>query len=339
MNIDFLRARASSHFEQYLNDFLISGETTGLPAERLSESEWEQLNDTLKPKGVVLVPKERGGILYYWFRKYYLDNNNKINSYDAGREKIVDIITKQIRAKYPNLSETTIKEMIKTGGNVGDIYEKLRYKQDGKYTDVSQQQFQNAVIYALYSCGNKDTLVQIPFYHHWNPDEYRDTYVFNMRVDWKANRTIEMSGTQDWTWFRKCGGAVLPPVYDPRNPKGFHISLNVRVTEELLRVLDNILIEDGGRYISSYKFPKGNFYDEITTRHDPVTIYISARNPELEARITRAVQPFVRSNEGMIGEMLGNGVCINPETSTGQNGISVGQQISQDIASYIKGRL
>lgn len=79
--------------------------------------------------------------------------------------------------------------------------------------------------------------------------------------------------------------------------------------------------------------------DKITTRHDPVTIYISARNPELEARITRAVQPFVRSNEGMIGEMLGNGVCINPETSTGQNGISVGQQISQDIANYIKGRL
>ena len=338
MNSD-LRARASSHFEQYLQDFLTRGETTGLPAERLSEFEWEQLNDTLKPKGVVLVPAMSGGVLYYWFRKYFLDNDNKIKSYNAGRDKFIDILIQQIKTRYPNLSEAAIKGMIKSGGNTGDIYEKLRYKQDGKYTDVSQQEFEDAFVYALQSCGNKDILTRIPFYHHWNPRVYDNTSVLNTSyrgANWPDNRKIEMDGSQHWTWFRKCAGAVLPPVIDSRNRKGFHISLNVRVTKRLLQILDNILMEDGGRYISSYKFPKTDFYDEIMTRHDPVTIYTNARNPELEARITRAVQPFVRSSEGMIGEMLGNGVCINPETSTGQNGISVGQQISEDIANMIR---
>mgnify|MGYP006936039252 CR=1 FL=1 len=48
----------------------------------------------------------------------------------------------------------------------------------------------------------------------------------------------------------------------------------------------------------------------------------------------RAVAPFVRSNDGMIGESLGKGVCINPETSS--MGISVGKAMAIDIVNMVQ---
>ena len=43
-----LRSRASRNFKKYLDAFLLTGEAAGLPHERLSESEWKQLNEELK---------------------------------------------------------------------------------------------------------------------------------------------------------------------------------------------------------------------------------------------------------------------------------------------------
>lgn len=332
-----LRARASSHFEQYLQDWLTRNETVGLPAERLTESEWQQLNDSLKSMGVRLVPKVRNGILYYWFTNTETAKS-EAEILNQGREKIIDLLVKQIKEKYSNLPEANIRAMIEAGGNYGDIYEKLRYKQDGQYNDISKEEFEDAVIYALQSCGNKNELIQLAFYHHWDPSVYYETNALNMSFrgfDWPDNRIINMDGGQDWTWFRSCDGAIMPPVYDPKNPKGFHLSLNVRVTSKLLKALDDILMADGGRYIQYYKFPKADYYTNVVTRYDPVTIYMYSRNPELEARIVRAIQPFVRSSEGLTGEMLGRGISISPETSEGSNSLSVGQKISQDIAHMI----
>ena len=333
-----LRIKASSNFEKHLQEFIQKGKSTGLPTERLTKIEWEKLNEELKTIGVQLVLRPHGnGVLYYWFAKYNQPTMNKTDSFNRGMTNAFNLLLSEIRNKYPNIPDAAIIEMIKTGGqDTGDIYKKLRYKQDGRYTGTSKQDFENAFIYALQSCGNRDELKSLPFIHNWNPREYENTSAFNMTIRrgfWPIGRNIKMTGNQDWTWFRRVVGNVLPPIKDLRNPNGFHISLNVNINDKILSALDDILMEDGGRYIQSYKFPKTSFYDDVVLRHDPITIYMHARNPEIERKIVRAVQPFVRSNDGLIGEMLGGGVSISPETSS--TDMSVGEKVSMDIANLI----
>ena len=329
-----LKNRASKNFDKYLNEFLTTGETHGLPNERLTESEWKKLNEELKSYGVELVPHAQNGYVYYWFVK-----QDKTAQFNAGKTEIENKLIEDITKKYPGISTITVLEILRSKGALDpeDIYKKIRYKQDGHYADVSKDDFENAFEYALESAENKQLLFSSATRNHWNPNEYK--YCLNTslrRKTWPNDRSIFMSGTQHWTWFRSCSGdGRLQPVSDKKNPNGFHISLNVNVVKDLLAVLDDILIEDGGRYIHSYKFPKTNYYDEILTRHDPVTIYINARNPELEKKIVKAVAPFIRSNDGMIGESLGKGVCINGETSNGNGGISVGETIARDIIDMI----
>ena len=340
-----LRTRASRNFEKYFNEFLHSAaeEGVGLPAARLSKMEWEQLNNELAKSGVVLKPREENGVLYYWFSRLNkiisekTDNKNSV--FKHGTENVFNLLLSQIRDKYPNLSDAAIIEMIKSRGESEKIYQILRDKQDGEYTDVSLHEFEDAFNYALRSAYNGVGLINDQGkIHHW-PDsmEYIDSHSVRYMGDelWPGNRYIKMSGTQHWTWFRSCGGDTLPKEKDSKCPRGFHLSANVRVTKDLLKALDDILIADGGRYVDSYKFPKLSYYDEIRTRHDPITIYMNARNSELERRIVKAIRPFVRSNEGLTGEMLGFGISLEPETSDENGGISVGQTISRDIAELI----
>lgn len=337
---DNLRDRASTNFEKYLNEFLNTGETTGLPAQRLSQDEWKRLNSSLIEEGVQLVPYERAGIVYYWFARAG-SPVDKISVFANGKEALENKLIKILQKKYPNLSTIAILNMLRSDNPTDDnmIYRMLRYKQDGQYTDVSQQEFEDAFYYAMTSAYNGIEIVNRDKMHNWDgADEFvtKHAIPYFPNEKWPTNRYIVMNGKQDWTWFRSCKGNIELPVRDPHNPNGFHISLNVRVTKDLLKVLDNILIKDAGKYIHSYKFPKTNFYDEILSRHDPVTIYIYTRNPELEKQIVNAVQPFVRSNDGLIGEMVGNGVSIAPETSNQNVHISVGRQIAMDIAQIIK---
>ena len=107
------------------------------------------------------------------------------------------------------------------------------------------------------------------------------------------------------------------------------------VLEGLIKALDDVLAQDAGRYIEYYKFPKSDYYDEAITRHDPVTIYLSARNRDIEQNIVRAVAPYARSNEGLLGEILGYGVDISPET-TQKYGMSVGQVVGRQIYAMLK---
>lgn len=340
-----LKNRASRNFEKYFNEFLQSGakEGVGLPAVRLSKTEWDQLNNELADSGVTLKPREKNGVLYYWFSRLQKTTPNKTDDmnpgFKRGTENVFNLLLSKIRDKYPNLSDAAIIEMIKSRGETEKIYQILRYKQDGEYTDVSLQEFEDAFNYALRSAYNGAGLINDQGkIHHW-PDsmDYINSHSARYMGDelWPGDRYIKMSGTQHWTWFRMCGGNTLPKVKDSKYPKGLHLSANVCVTKDLLRALDDILIADGGRYVDSYKFPKVSYYDEIRTRHDPITIYMNARNPELERRIVKVMRPFVRSNEGLTGEMLGFGVSLEPETSDENGGISVGQTISRDIAELI----
>jgi len=347
-----LRGRASSKFEQYLEDFIQNGTRVGLPAWRLSEQEWKQLNDELKDTGVVLVPKKEGDRVGYWFAWRAEPVNatggkGKADKFLSGKEDVENILIEEIRKKYPGISTITILEILRSKDSIDSdsVYQKIRYKQDGDYVDVSKQDFDRAFIYALTSAGNKDELFELYKMNKWNPDEYKQYKNRDSRsAKWPSNKNILMSGTQSWTWFRSVyGDGASRPVDDKNNPNGFHISLNVNVVDGLLKALDDILIEDGGRYIESYKFPKPSYvsgdnqingYGEILRRHDPVTIYMYARNPQLEQKIVKAIAPFVRSNDGLIGEILGDGACINVETSR-NDGPSVGEAIAMDVVEMI----
>ena len=61
-----LRNKASQNFDKYLNDFLQTGSSAGLPASRLSKSEWDKLNEFLKPQGVQLTARDNG---YMYFTR------------------------------------------------------------------------------------------------------------------------------------------------------------------------------------------------------------------------------------------------------------------------------
>lgn len=335
---NLLRLKASRNFEKHLQEFLRFGEVTGLPVERLTEIEWAKLNEDLKSVGVMMVKRQhRNGNMYYFFSKYEEPlKKDKIKSFRQGTENAFNYLLGEIRNKYPNISDEAIINMIKDGGkDIELIYEQLRYKQNGRYTGTTPEDLEDAFVFALQSSGNKNELISMAGIHNWNPEKYRNTSVLNMSIqkDNPYGRNIRMEGNQDWTWFRKCAGNKLPAVRDYKNPDGFHISLNVNVNRKILSILDDILIEDGGQYIHSYKFPKTNYYDDVATRHDPITVYLHSRNKELERKIAKAVQPFVRSNEGLIGEMLAGGVSICPDTSS--TGISVGKQAAQEIAELI----
>ena len=342
-NMASLRFKASKNFDKYMQELLTQGVSNGLPVERLTEEEWGQLNEEIKSFGVKLVKRQhRNGGMYYAFTKYEPELSDertvvdKARTFHQGTENAFNYLLGEIRNRYPNISDEAIINMIKDGGKDTElIYEQLRYKQNGRYTGTTPEDLEDAFVFALQSSGNKNELISMAGIHNWNPEKYRNTSVLNMSIhkDNPYGRNIRMEGNQDWTWFRKCAGNKLPPARDYKNPDGFHISLNVNVNRKILSILDDILIEDGGQYIHSYKFPKTNFYDDVATRHDPITVYLHSRNKELERKIAQAVQPFVRSNEGLIGEMLAGGVSICPDTSS--TGISVGKQAAQEIAELI----
>ena len=53
-DINYLRQKASSNFDRYLQEFLNTGTSNGLPVSRMSRAEWEQLNVSLRNQGVEL---------------------------------------------------------------------------------------------------------------------------------------------------------------------------------------------------------------------------------------------------------------------------------------------
>lgn len=330
-----LRNRASKNFQKYFDAFIQTGESAGLPASRLTPNEWEQLNDELKSQNIKLVKREKNGIMYYWFT--HLPTKTKSDAYTQGRNEVVNMLFDKIKKKYPNISNEAILEMINSRGLDPDqIYEKIRFKQDAHYADVSEQEYHAACEYALSCCDNVPELTAYATMHNWNPNDYYTAVRAQLQSGAALGRDIHMSGKQNWTWFRRCSGNILPPANGNRNVVGFHISLNVNVYDKTLQALDEILIQDGRQYIDSYKFAKeDHYYSDVLTRHDSITVYMYARNPELEQKIVKAMKPYVRSNEGLLDEILGPGVSISVETSN-NNGPSVGKQAANDIAKMIR---
>lgn len=64
-----LRTTASAHFDEYLDQFLQTGQSAGLPAERMSPEQWKQLNAQIANQGVELVETTSNGNRYMVFRR------------------------------------------------------------------------------------------------------------------------------------------------------------------------------------------------------------------------------------------------------------------------------
>ena len=207
---DNLRNRASRNFDRYLNNFLATGETRGLPDSRLTKEEWAQLNKSLIEIGVQLVPYTQNGSVYYWFTK-----SSRPSVFAHGREELENRLIEIIQHEYPNLPKIAILNILRSYNPTDDdmIYRMLRYKQDGKYTDVSQKEFEDAFYYAITSCANNIELINHDAIHNWNGIKYIDTHavIYNLNEKWPKDRYINMDGKQHWTWFRYCGGNTPPP--------------------------------------------------------------------------------------------------------------------------------
>ncbi len=351
-----LRRRASANFDLYLQEFLTKHTVMLLPAERLHDDEWTQLSNSLHDQGVQLLKTKRNNSDYYSFATY--KNTHVTDALHQGTDNVHEKIIAKIRERYPNITYETAKKMITEAYGVEQlIYTLLRHRTNA-YADTSNyDDFEAAFAYAMKTAINKYGIMNNPQKHQWNRrwDE-KEIADFNNRIDvlwrseptiWHSNNHILMQGVQGWTWTRKLcrfdeNGELKrwnnpERVTDIKSPNGYHVSLNVHVTQRTLARLDDIMIRDNGKYIFNYKFPKlSSFANDVVSRHDPITIYLSARNPELEREIANAMAPFARSNEGLIGEILGHGVAISPETSNSPNGISVGQAAAMDIANIIE---
>ncbi len=216
-------------------------------------------------------------------------------TYKSATAKVKAMQFNAIRNKYPYLSDSVIQEIVDNQDNISSGQIYNMIRHTKKKYNLSRDEFNKAVAYGK------------------TPNNY-----------------IDVSQYQRWTWKRK---SRIQQPHASRDT--YHISLNVNIVEGLIKALDSVLIQDAGRYIEYYKFPKSDWYDEAITRHDPVTIYLSARNRGIEQKIVRAVAPYVRSNEGLLGEILGYGVDISPET-TQKYGMSVGQHASMQIYNVLR---
>lgn len=295
--MDALLFRASRSFIKYMHDFILTGKSVGLPAVRLSDDEWDAVNEKLLPYGVKLVLKDP----YMRFERVTGSSvkpentatpvNANTSAFQAGSSAVRTKAFNQIKQQYPNLSDQVVQHMVdnKLTLDTNDIYEIVRHSFQPYNT--SQSEFINATNY-----GSHDT------------------------------NDISAFAYQSWTWSRRAKNRV------PResNYCGYHLSLNVHVTTGLIKALDDVLARDMGRHIEYYKFPKADYFEEAQYRHDPVTIYMYDRDAATEQQIVAAVAPYVRSNEGLLGQILGPGVDINTETSN-NGGLSVGKTIAVNI--------
>ena len=370
-----LKNRASKNFDKYLNALLNGTDVYMLPKERLSDREWRELNGLLSEKNVKFIETIERGVPYMQFSKInnhdtfenaaakikmmrfnelknrasksfdkYLNALlNGTDVYMLPKERLSD---REWRELNDLLSEKNVKfvEKMERGvpymqfsktNNHGEFKRataKVKVMQfnaiRNKYPYLSDSVIQEIV-------DNQDNISPGEIYNmirHTKKKYNLSQAEFNKAVAYGKipTRYIDVSQYQQWTWVRQSR------VHQPHAKRDIHhISLNVNIVEGLIKALDDVLAQDAGRYIEYYKFPKSDYYDEAITRHDPVTIYLSARNRDIEQKIVRAVAPYARSNEGLLGEILGYGVDISPET-TQKYGMSVGEHASMQIYNALR---
>lgn len=294
--LEQLMMRASKNFKKYKQDFFNGVSEPMLPAMRLSQSEWDELNRLIADQGICFVPTVYQGALYMQFSRVKPKNaaapvNGSASVFQAGSSAVRIKAFNQIKQQYPNLSDQVIQHIVDNKLTLGTNDIYKIVRHAFQPYNTSRSEFMNATNY-----GSHDT------------------------------DGISAFAYQHWTWSRQAKKRVP----HQNNHCGYHLSLNVHVTPGLIAALDDILVRDMGRHIEYYKFPKADYFEEVQYRHDPVTIYMYDRDAATEQQIVAAVAPYVRSNEGLLGQILGPGVDINTETSN-NGGLSVGETAAANI--------
>lgn len=295
--LEQLMMRASKNFKQHQSDFMNGVSSPMFPTARMSSSEWDELNRLIADQGIRFVPTTYKGISYMAFSHiaHPGKGDNNASAFQSGTAAVKEKAYAQIKQKYPNLSDQVVRHIVE-------------HQNEMSWNDIYQM-----VRHAMQ-----------PY------DTPMNEFVAATQYGSKSTSDIGVFSYQDWTWSRRAKHRVQRDT----NPVGYHLSLNVHVTPGLIAALDDVLARDMGQHIDYYKFPKANYFDEIQYRHDPVTIYTYDRDSNTEAQIVAAVAPYVRSNEGLLGHVLGRGVDISPETSV-HGGLSVGQSIAVNIRGML----
>ncbi|MDE6250420.1 MAG: hypothetical protein K2M34_02165 [Alphaproteobacteria bacterium] len=297
--LEKLMARASKNFSQYMQECLsgTSDSSALLPTKRMEKSDWDELNRLLADQGIQLIPVMYEGMSYMKVARanpQKLDNSN-VSAFSEGVVAVKERAFEQIKQQYPNLSDEVVHYIVDNNDKLSANDIYKAIRHAMRPYDTPQSQFIQATQY-----GSQHT---------------NDIMVFSY---------------QNWTFSRKAKRRVS----SASKICMYHLSLNVHVVPGLIAALDDVLARDMGQYIDYYKFPKANWFDEVQYRHDPVTIYMYDRNSDIEQQIVAAVAPYVRSNEGLLGQVLGPGVDINTETSS-YGGVSVGQSIAMKIKNIL----
>lgn len=277
-----LKNKASERFDMRIENLLTNGEYVGWPTYRATDEEWKQIKELLKPFGINLYPKD--GYMY-------INKGRTVQDYQHATGAVEEKTFNMLKQRYPNIPDENLHAIVKSD-SAEEIYELLRYTLPGKEYKLYPEDWESAL-----------------GYHHAN----------HMRV---YSPDVRRGVPYDGWYVRQYCGKNRQPVSYENGGEGYHISLNVKVSSEVLDALDSILQQDRGQYIDYYKFPMDSY--ECTRRFDPITIYTRARNPELERMIADYVASEVRDNHGLIGEMVGPGVAIAEETSK-KYGRSVGE--------------
>ncbi|MCQ2562765.1 MAG: hypothetical protein MJ158_04095 [Alphaproteobacteria bacterium] len=302
----------SNKFDEYIDLVKQTNKMVDFPAHILTASQWNVLKDMLAVKGIAF--KLVGDKM-----RMMTINKSKKMALNYGLNMLEQKLFEVIQERYPNLSDDTISRIAKAD-NQFSMYDALRYAKTPY--NSSERDFTEALRYALNTASKQ--LGEFPALAKWKPSKPElDELGTNI------NPQITMFGYQSWTWAREYSGAHNP-IKNPHHPHGFHVSLNVNITPELLKSLDELVAKDMGRHIQYYKFPKLSDFKEAKTRHDPVTIYMYSRDDNTEQEIVKRVAPFVRENDGLIGYLLGTGVDINEEMPAGSDK-SVGQDFAQKV--------
>lgn len=90
------------------------------------------------------------------------------------------------------------------------------------------------------------------------------------------------------------------------------ISINAHASPELVAALDHYLVEASIEVTVKYPARFDNWMD----RHDPVTIYLFEElPPDVEEELVRITKPFIRSDQGLFGRKLADGLYLGTGVS------------------------
>lgn len=319
-----LAEKASRSLYEYLKAFQQDqNKNIGLPKSRLTEQEWNFLSKNLE---------EVYNVKFVGQGDYMLFQKSKRDAFQIA----ISRLKQRIKAKYPNIQDQAIDDIVLNNDvDSSSIYDKLKYMQN-EYERPTLEEYNKGLEYFLAS-ASKD-VIQNPKAYNWKRTEYEKNLIMANKVgfvhdnpnwDW-LTENIKTFGYQDWTWSRS---------YKHRKPAGedaFHVSLNVSINADLLYNLDRLLIQDAGRHIVYYKFPKASDFNlDVKHRHDPVTIYLHDADKDTLNKIIAISKPHVRSNDGLIGTVLSTGVSIAKEPGKAVR-VSVGQIAANEISNMMK---